>query len=195
MPNMMYSFSSISFLCFHRTKIEDTIHYGYRKCGTLVHECFPKHVRMGTTIIKYDTEAEEVGIKRRCNIERSQWARKIKKYRRRKCISGLASLRARHSPKQWKNYLTNLTYTNNPFTTPCGSCQLAPLFSMICIYPIYPIRLYLYILIIFYYNQNYIQIPRLQTLATRHQFTDQNYLQTNYVKDRHNCRNLFLKVK
>ena len=33
---------------FHRAKKEGTIQYMHRKCGTIVHVCFPKHSRMGT---------------------------------------------------------------------------------------------------------------------------------------------------
>ena len=38
--------------------------------GELMHECFPKHPRMGTTREKLDNETEEEGKKRRINMER-----------------------------------------------------------------------------------------------------------------------------
>ena len=43
--------------------------------------------------------------------------------RKRKVLtgSGLPSPWSRYSPKQWMNYLTNLTNTYNPFTTLGGS--------------------------------------------------------------------------
>ena len=37
--------------------------------GELMHECFPKHSRMGTAIMKYDNETEEVK-KRGVSMER-----------------------------------------------------------------------------------------------------------------------------
>ena len=36
-----------------------------------MHECFPKHPRMGTARSKLDNETEEEGKKRRINVERS----------------------------------------------------------------------------------------------------------------------------
>ena len=39
--------------------------------GELMHECFPKHPRMGTASQKLDNEAEEESKKRRINVERS----------------------------------------------------------------------------------------------------------------------------
>ena len=39
-------------------KKKNTIQYGYRKLE-LMHECFPKHSRMGTARMKYDKETEE----------------------------------------------------------------------------------------------------------------------------------------
>ena len=39
--------------------------------GKLMHECFPKHPRMGTARWKLDNETEEEGKKRRINVERS----------------------------------------------------------------------------------------------------------------------------
>ena len=39
--------------------------------GELMHECFPKHLRMGTARLKQDNETEEESRKRRMNVERS----------------------------------------------------------------------------------------------------------------------------
>ena len=39
--------------------------------GELMHECFPKHPRMGTARLKLDNETKEDGKKRRINVERS----------------------------------------------------------------------------------------------------------------------------
>ena len=39
--------------------------------GELMHECFPKHPRMGTARLKLDNETKEEGNKRRINVERS----------------------------------------------------------------------------------------------------------------------------
>ena len=39
--------------------------------GELMHECFPKHQRMGTASQKLDNETEEESKKRRINVERS----------------------------------------------------------------------------------------------------------------------------
>ena len=39
--------------------------------GELMHECFPKHLRMGTARLKLDNETKEEGKKRRINVERS----------------------------------------------------------------------------------------------------------------------------
>ena len=40
--------------------------------GELVHECFPKHSRMGTARRKYDKETDEDGKKRGLSMERSK---------------------------------------------------------------------------------------------------------------------------
>ena len=39
--------------------------------GELMHECFPKHLRMGTARLKYDNATEEESKKMRMNVERS----------------------------------------------------------------------------------------------------------------------------
>ena len=39
--------------------------------GELKHECFPKHLRMGTARLKLDNETEEESKNRRMNVERS----------------------------------------------------------------------------------------------------------------------------
>ena len=44
-----------------------------------MHECFPKHLRMGTARMKQDKETEEKGKKRDVNLERSKAARKKKR--------------------------------------------------------------------------------------------------------------------
>ena len=38
----------------------------------LVQECFPKHSRLGTAIMKYDNETDEEGEKRGVSIEKSE---------------------------------------------------------------------------------------------------------------------------
>ena len=48
-------------------KRASTIRYGDRNLE-LIHECFPKHLGMGTAIIKKDKETEEEGKKRGVNI-------------------------------------------------------------------------------------------------------------------------------
>ena len=50
--------------------------------GELMHECFPKHSRMGTAIMKYDKETNEEGKKRGVSVERSKASTKEKKPRR-----------------------------------------------------------------------------------------------------------------
>ena len=37
--------------------------------GELMQECFPKHLRMGTTRMKYDKETDEEGKKRSVSME------------------------------------------------------------------------------------------------------------------------------
>ena len=46
--------------------------------GELVHECFPKHSRMGTARTKSDKETDEEGTKRGASIERSKAGTKKK---------------------------------------------------------------------------------------------------------------------
>ena len=41
-----------------------------------MHECFPKHSRMGTATIKLDKETDEDGMKRGVGMERSKAGRK-----------------------------------------------------------------------------------------------------------------------
>ena len=38
----------------------------------LMHQCFPKHSRMGTSRMKYDEETGEEGMQRGVSIERSK---------------------------------------------------------------------------------------------------------------------------
>ena len=40
--------------------------------GELMHECFPKHLRMGTARMKYDKETDEDGKTRGVSMERSR---------------------------------------------------------------------------------------------------------------------------
>ena len=40
----------------------------------LMHECFPKHLLMGTERMKYEKEIAEVDKMRRVNMETVQWA-------------------------------------------------------------------------------------------------------------------------
>ena len=42
----------------------------------LMHECFPKHSRMGTAIMKEDNETDEDCKKRGVGMEKLKWARK-----------------------------------------------------------------------------------------------------------------------
>ena len=46
--------------------------------GELMHECFPKHLRMGTARMKLDEETEEEGKKRGVSMERSKAGAKKK---------------------------------------------------------------------------------------------------------------------
>ena len=46
--------------------------------GELMHECFPKHSRSGTAIIKYDNETDEDGQKRGVSIEKKVQRARIK---------------------------------------------------------------------------------------------------------------------
>ena len=46
--------------------------------GELLHECFPKHLRMGTARMKQDKETEEEGKKGGVSIERSKAGTKKK---------------------------------------------------------------------------------------------------------------------
>ena len=48
----------------------------------LTHQCFPKHLRMGTAGMKLNIETEEEGKKRRVNMEKSTAGRKKKMSRR-----------------------------------------------------------------------------------------------------------------
>ena len=40
--------------------------------GELMHECFPKHLRMGTARMKKDKETDEEGKKRGVSMEKSK---------------------------------------------------------------------------------------------------------------------------
>ena len=40
--------------------------------GELMHECFPKHLRMGTSRMKEDKETDEGGRKRGVSMEKSK---------------------------------------------------------------------------------------------------------------------------
>ena len=73
----------------------------------LVHECFSKHWRMGTAIMK-DIVTEKEG-------EKSEYEKKHGGQK--KDGSGLTSQRGPYSPNQRVNYLT----TNNPSSTPWES--------------------------------------------------------------------------
>ena len=44
--------------------------------GKFMHECFPKHSRMGTARMKYDKEKDEEGKKRGASMERSKAGKK-----------------------------------------------------------------------------------------------------------------------
>ena len=50
--------------------------------GELMHECFPKHLRMGTANMKYDKETDEGGKKRGVSMEKSKAGTNKKKSRR-----------------------------------------------------------------------------------------------------------------
>ena len=50
--------------------------------GELMHECFPKHSRMGTARMKKDKVTDEEGKKRGVSMERSTAGTKKKKTRR-----------------------------------------------------------------------------------------------------------------
>ena len=45
----------------------------------LMHECFPKHTRVGTARMKKDKETDEEGKKRDASMERSKASRKEKR--------------------------------------------------------------------------------------------------------------------
>ena len=45
----------------------------------LMHECFPKHTRVGTARMKKDKETDEEGEKRDVSMERSKASRKEKR--------------------------------------------------------------------------------------------------------------------
>ena len=87
--------------------------------GELLHECSPKHSRMGTERMKQEKETEIEGKKRGVFVwKKIQRARK--KLRRPNYSSGLQYPWDCYSPKQWMNSLANLTYTYNPSTTLWG---------------------------------------------------------------------------
>ena len=44
--------------------------------GKLMHECFPKHSRMGTARTKEDKETDETGKKRGVSMEKAKRARR-----------------------------------------------------------------------------------------------------------------------
>ena len=86
----------------------------------LMYECFPKHLCIGTARMKEDIMIDEEGEKRRANMKRSTVGRK-KMSRRPCCIARFCSPPPPPGglvQKQWMNYITNLTYTNNLSTTP-----------------------------------------------------------------------------
>ena len=51
-------------------KRTSSIQYDYKN-GELMHDCSPKHLRMGTARLKQDNETEEESKKMRMNVERS----------------------------------------------------------------------------------------------------------------------------
>ena len=52
--------------------------------GELMHECFPKHLRMGTARMKQDKETDEGGKKRGVSMEKSKAGTK------KRCPDGLS---------------------------------------------------------------------------------------------------------
>ena len=50
--------------------------------GELMHECFPKHLRMGTARMKQDNETDEGGKKRGVSMEKCKAGTKKKESRR-----------------------------------------------------------------------------------------------------------------
>ena len=79
----------------------------------LILKCSTEHLCLVTARIKYDKETQEESKKRTENIWQ-EIQRSPKKSRRPTVPPGSLPL------NQWMNYLTNLTYTNNPSTTQKG---------------------------------------------------------------------------
>ena len=72
----------------------------------LMHECFSKHLIMGTARMKYDRQREE-DKKRWVSMERIKRARKNEVTRPKLQLRPIFP-RGRYAPKQWMNFLTNL---------------------------------------------------------------------------------------
>ena len=67
-----------------------SIQYGIEN-GTLMQECFPKHLRMGSARLKSDNETKEESKKRRINIGRSTADTKKEVLSRHFVVSSLVS--------------------------------------------------------------------------------------------------------
>ena len=83
----------------------------------ILHEFSPKHLRMGKLKLKYGKETDEQGKQKRVKMERSQVGTKKMKSWQPNYGFGSNLHRGCYSPKQM-NYPMNITYTNNPSTTP-----------------------------------------------------------------------------
>ena len=85
----------------------------------LMHECCPKHMGIGQQEWNKTTKQKE-------KVRREEWiyGKKYSEHEKKRSQDGLTIILAytvpqgRYSLKQWMNYLTNLTYSYNPSTTP-----------------------------------------------------------------------------
>ena len=89
-----------------------TVQNGDRKCGT--------RPRVFSKTLKHLSSKNEIWQRHRGEVSRQVWIWKEVQWARKKYVRWLTFSWSRYSPKQWMNYLTNLTYTYNPSTSPGG---------------------------------------------------------------------------
>ena len=87
----------------------------------LMHECFPKHLLMGTARMKLKKKNRGMWQEEESEyIERSTVGKKKRSPPLPNYNVGLLSPQGHYSPKQWMNYLMNPTYTTIIYPPPPG---------------------------------------------------------------------------